>query len=138
MGTSDIYRAVESLPEIAEALVVGVERPDGSYWMPLFVTLATTSALDDEMRAHIRTTIRKQVSPRHVPDDIIAAPGIPHTLTGKKIEIPIKRLLQGHNGTVQKGAIDNPDLLDWYRTYAPTPATHADTVQAEADKGVRP
>ncbi|WP_425303558.1 acetoacetate--CoA ligase, partial [Nocardia wallacei] len=95
MGSADIYQAVERLPEVAEALVIGAEQPGGGYWMPLFVVLAEGAALTDELCRRIYATIRTEVSPRHVPDEIIAAPAIPHTRTGKRLEVPIKRLLQG-------------------------------------------
>ncbi|MEV5652269.1 acetoacetate--CoA ligase [Nocardia sp. NPDC052254] len=116
MGSADIYQAVEQLPEIAEALVIGAEQPDGGYWMPLFVTLAPGYDLTDEVRKRIKDTIRSEVSPRHVPDEIIAAPGIPHTRTGKKLEVPIKKLFQGADvdRVVERSAVDNPDLLSWY------------------------
>ncbi|PSR67883.1 acetoacetate--CoA ligase [Nocardia sp. MDA0666] len=116
MGSADIYQAVEQLPEIAEALVIGAEQPDGGYWMPLFVTLAPGAELTDELKQRINATIRSEVSPRHVPDDIIAAPGIPHTRTGKKLEVPIKKLFQGADPdrVVERSAVDNPDLLTWY------------------------
>ena len=95
MGSADIYEVVERLPEIRESLVIGIEQPDGGYWMPLFVQLAEGAVLDDALRDRIRTAIRGQLSPRHVPDEVIAVPGVPHTLTGKRIEVPVKRLLQG-------------------------------------------
>ena len=116
MGSADIYQSVERLPEIAEALVIGAEQPDGGYWMPLFVVLADGSELTDELRDKIKRTIRDEVSPRHVPDDIIVAPGVPHTRTGKKLEVPIKKLFQGADAArvVEKSAVDDPALLDWY------------------------
>ena len=116
MGSADIYQAVERLPEIAEALVIGAEQPDGGYWMPLFVVLADDAELTDELRDRIKRTIRDEVSPRHVPDEIIVAPGIPHTRTGKKLEVPIKKLFQGADPArvVEKSAVDDPALLDWY------------------------
>ncbi len=116
MGSADIYQAVERLPEIAEALVIGAEQPDGGYWMPLFVLLADDAELTDELRDRIKRTIRDEVSPRHVPDEIIVAPGIPHTRTGKKLEVPIKKLFQGADPArvVEKSAVDDPALLDWY------------------------
>ena len=96
MGSADIYQAVERLPEIAEALVIGAEQPDGGYWMPLFVVLAEDAELTDELTGpHQATPSVSEVSPRHVPDEILVAPGIPHTRTGKKLEVPIKKLLQG-------------------------------------------
>jgi acetoacetyl-CoA synthetase len=116
MGSADIYQAVERLPEIAEALVIGAEQPDGGYWMPLFVVLADDAELTDELCDRIRRTIREEVSPRHVPDDILVAPGVPHTRTGKKLEVPIKKLLTGADPgrIVERSAVDDPALLDWY------------------------
>ncbi|WP_040813015.1 acetoacetate--CoA ligase [Nocardia concava] len=116
MGSADIYQAVEALPEIAEALVIGVELPEGAYWMPLFVTLAPGVELTDEVKQRVNAAIRAEVSPRHVPDEIIEAPGIPHTRTGKKLEVPIKKLLQGADlsRVVAPTAVDDPALLDWY------------------------
>ena len=110
MGSADIYQAVERLPEIAEALVIGAEQPDGGYWMPLFVVLADDAELTDELRDRIKRTIRDEVSPRHVPDEIIVAPGVPHTRTGKKLEVPIKKLFQGADPArmVEKSAVDDP------------------------------
>lgn len=116
MGSADIYQSVERLPEIAEALVIGAEQPDGGYWMPLFVVPADGVSLTDELVDKIKQTIRTEVSPRHVPDEVILAPGIPHTRTGKKLEVPIKKLFQGADVSkvVERSAVDNPDLLDWY------------------------
>lgn len=118
MGSADIYQAVERLPEVAEALIIGVDQPDGGYWMPLFVVLAEGAELSDALRDRIQSTIREEVSPRHVPDEIIAAPGVPHTRTGKKLEVPIKKLFQGADAAkvVERSAVDDPDLLDWYVT----------------------
>jgi len=116
MGSADIYQAVERLPEVAEALVIGCEQEDGGYWMPLFVVLAEGAALDDDLRERIKKTIRDEVSPRHVPDEIIEAPGVPHTRTGKKLEVPIKKLFGGADAAkvVERTAVDDPELLDWY------------------------
>ncbi|GCE43850.1 Acetoacetyl-CoA synthetase [Rhodococcus wratislaviensis] len=116
MGSADIYQVVEKLPEVAEALVVGVDLADGGYWMPLFVVLSEGAVLDDALKQRIRGAIREQASPRHVPDDIIEAPGIPHTRTGKKLEVPLKRIFQGADAgrTVDRSAVDDPGLLDWF------------------------
>ncbi|MDT0316818.1 acetoacetate--CoA ligase [Streptomyces millisiae] len=116
MGSADIYEAVERLPEIRESLVVGIELPDGGYWMPLFVRLAEGAALDDALRASIRRTIREHLSPRHVPDEVIEVPGVPHTLTGKRLEVPVKRLLQGAalESTVNPGSVDDVELLRFF------------------------
>ncbi|MFI1004416.1 acetoacetate--CoA ligase [Streptomyces galbus] len=116
LGSADIHDVVERLPEITEALVIGAEEPDGGYWMPLFVVPAAGVTLDDALRAKIRDAIRAGASPRHVPDDILEAPGIPHTRTGKKLEVPVKRLLQGApvEQVVNAAAVDAPDLIDYY------------------------
>jgi acetoacetyl-CoA synthetase len=84
--------------------------------MPLFIVLADGSALTDDLRERIKKTIRDEVSPRHVPDDIIEAPGVPHTRTGKKLEVPIKKLFAGADAAkvVERTAVDDPALLDWY------------------------
>ncbi|KUF14235.1 acetoacetate--CoA ligase [Streptomyces silvensis] len=116
MGSADIYEAVERLPEIRESLVIGVEQPDGGYWMPLFIHLAPGAVLDDGLRDRIKRTIREQLSPRHVPDEVIEVPAVPHTLTGKRIEVPVKRLLQGTplDKAVNAGSVDNIELLHFY------------------------
>jgi acetoacetyl-CoA synthetase len=95
MGSADIYNAVERVPEVRDCLVVGVEQDDGGYWMPLFVDVEDRVTLDEELRARIAAQIRQHASPRHVPDDILGVPGIPRTLTGKRLEISIKRILLG-------------------------------------------
>ncbi|WP_327237614.1 acetoacetate--CoA ligase [Streptomyces sp. NBC_01317] len=120
MGSADIYEVVERLAEIRESLVIGVEEPDGGYWMPLFVHLAEGQRLDDGLRARIATTIRQELSPRHVPDEIIEVPGVPHTLTGKRIEVPVKRLLQGASldQAVNAGSVDHVELLHFYADLA--------------------
>ncbi|MGW3403091.1 acetoacetate--CoA ligase [Streptomyces zhihengii] len=120
MGSADIYEAVERLPEIRESLVIGLEQPDGGYWMPLFVHLTEGTALDDGLRDRVKRTIREQLSPRHVPDEIIEVPGVPHTLTGKRIEVPVKRLLQGTplDKAVNPGSVDNLELLRFYEDIA--------------------
>ncbi|MFC4128215.1 acetoacetate--CoA ligase [Nocardia rhizosphaerae] len=120
MGSADIYQAVDDLPELADTLVIGAEQPDGGYWMPLFVVLAPDTVLTDELRARIGTVIRTRTSPRHVPDEIIAAPGVPRTRTGKKLEVPVKKVLQGADpeDVVDPGAVDDPALLQWYARFA--------------------
>ncbi len=114
MGGAEIYSAVERMPEVHDCLVVGIEQDDGGYWMPLFVHLADGVALDDELRSRIVAEIRYHASPRHVPDDILAVPGMPRTLTGKRLEIPIKRILLGAapGEATQLSSIDRPELLD--------------------------
>ncbi len=113
MGSAEIYTAVETLPQVRDCLVVGVEQDDGGYWMPLFVQLADGVVLDDELRARITAAIRAGASPRHVPDDIVAVPGIPRTMTGKRLEIPVKRILLGAapGDVVTPSSLDRPELL---------------------------
>lgn len=111
IGTAEIYQAVEAVDEVVEALAVGVEERDGGYWLPLFVVLRQHDALDDGLRQRIVGAIRSGASPRHVPDDIIEVEGIPHTLTGKKLEVPIKRILLGLPPAIDPDAIDKPELL---------------------------
>ncbi|MEU2060320.1 acetoacetate--CoA ligase [Streptomyces sp. NPDC013455] len=116
LGSADIHDVVERLPEITEALVIGAEEPDGGYWMPLFVVPAPGVTLDDALREKIREAIRSGASPRHVPDEILGVPGIPHTRTGKKLEVPVKRLLQGAPAgqVVNPAAVDAPELIDHF------------------------
>jgi acetoacetyl-CoA synthetase len=122
MGSADIYEVVERLPQIKESLVIGLEQPNGGYWMPLFVVLADGAELDDELRGAVRDALRTQLSPRHVPDEIIAVPAIPHTLTGKRIEVPVKRILGGTplEKAVNPGSIDNPDALRVFERFRRT------------------
>ncbi|RPE35743.1 acetoacetate--CoA ligase [Kitasatospora cineracea] len=122
MGSADIYEVVERLPEIAESLVIGLEEPDGGYWMPLFVVLAPGAELDDALTARIRTSLRTELSPRHVPDEVITVQGLPHTLTGKRLEVPVKRLLGGTPLTkaVNPGSVDNLDHLRFFEQLATT------------------
>ena len=119
MGSAEIYTAVERIPEVRDCLVVGVEQDDGGYWMPLFVDLEDGVTLDEELRSRIAAEIRTHASPRHVPDDILDVPGIPRTLTGKRLEIPVKRILLGAAPAeaVQQSSLDRPELLGAFVTY---------------------
>lgn len=120
IGTGELYRLVDSMREIKESLAVGLEDDKGTYQIILFVVLAAGHELDERLSGKLRAVIRDQASPRHVPDQIVAMPGIPHTLTGKKLEVPIKRLLQGtpFDQVADAGAVDNPGLLTAYREWA--------------------
>jgi acetoacetyl-CoA synthetase len=116
LGSSDIYAALEPVAEVLDALVVGAEEPDGGYYMPLFVVLAHDAELTDELATRINAIIREQTSPRHVPDEIIAAPAVPMTHTLKKAEVPVKKLFAGHDpsSAIAKGSLTNPDSIDFY------------------------
>ncbi|MGY1822362.1 acetoacetate--CoA ligase [Geodermatophilus sp. SYSU D00079] len=120
MGTADIYAAVESIPEVLDCVVLGVEQRDGGYWMPLFVKLAEGAELDEELTGRIREAIRRQASPRHVPDEVIAVPAVPHTRTGKRLEVPLKRLFQGVDPAraLNVGAVDDPAAVEHYLALA--------------------
>ena len=113
-GTSELYGVVDAIPEVADSLVIGLERADGTYWMPLFVALRPGTELDDALTARINAAIRTGLSPRHVPDEIIAVPAIPRTLSGKKMEVPVKRLLQGRPlaEVAAPGTTADPTALD--------------------------
>ncbi|MFD5817066.1 acetoacetate--CoA ligase [Streptomyces sp. NPDC127038] len=120
MGSADIYAVVDQVPGVADSLVVGVEQPDGGYFMPLFVVPAEGTAFDEGLRRDIVSAIRGRLSPRHVPDAIVAVPAVPRTLTGKKLEVPVKRVLQGARpGEVSsQGAVTHPEMLTWFEEFA--------------------
>ena len=123
MGTSEFYRIVEQLPEIQDSLVVEVGGDEAK--LVLFVVLAPNVKLDDALRRRINETLRRELSPRHAPDRILAVPEIPKTLNGKKLEVPVKRLLMGQPlaAAVSEGAVANPAslgvLVDAYKEVAP-------------------
>ncbi len=119
MGSADIYAAVEAMPEVVEALVLGVELPDGGYWLPLFVRLPEGADLDPALADRIKAVVREKASPRHVPDEVVGVPAIPHTSTGKKLEVPLKRIAQGvpAERALTLGAVDDPDAVHWFVRY---------------------
>ena len=119
-GTSELYSVVEGLPEIVDSLVIGLELPHGVYWMPLFVVLADDVDLDAALTGRIKAAIREQLSQRHVPDEIVAVPAIPRTLTGKKMEVPVKRLFLGRplEEVAAVGATADPAALAWFAGFA--------------------
>ncbi len=120
MGTSELYSAVEALPEVMDSMVVDLEYLGRDSYMPLFVVLRPGFALDDAMRAHLNGAIKTALSPRFVPNDIFQVAEIPRTLSGKKQELPIKKLLLGQpiDKVVNKDAMANPGCLDWYVAFA--------------------
>jgi acetoacetyl-CoA synthetase len=113
MGTSEIYRAVLALDEITDALVVDIAKGDDA-WMPLFVVLREGASLDDDVVAEIRRRVREDCSPRHVPNDIIAVSQVPRTLSGKVLELPVKRILMGTppEKAAARDSLSNPEALD--------------------------
>ncbi|WP_345382035.1 acetoacetate--CoA ligase [Pseudonocardia yuanmonensis] len=120
LGSSDFYDVLETMPEISETLVVGVDRPDDGYWLGLFVVPAAGHVLDDALRRRIVDTLRTRLTPRHVPDEILEAPAVPHTLSGKKMEVPIKKLMTGRplEKAANVASVDDPDALRWYARFA--------------------
>ena len=116
MGTSEIYRAVEAVPEVLDALVVDVPRPGTEGWMPLFVVLAQGVTLDDRLAGEIKRRIREQCSPRHVPNTVLQIPEVPRTLSGKVLEVPVKRILTGTPAeqAASRGSLANPAALDYF------------------------
>lgn len=120
MGTSEIYRAVEALPEVLDSMVVDLEYLGRESFMPMFVVLRDGLQLDDALREQLADAIRTALSPRFVPDEIVHVPEIPRTLTGKKQELPIKKLLLGQplEKVVNKDTMANPASLQWFVAYA--------------------
>ena len=115
MGTSEIYRAVLAVDDVADALVVDVPR-DGRDWMPLFVVLREGASLSDDLIAEIRRRIREDCSPRHVPDEIRQIAEVPRTLSGKVLEVPVKRILMGTppDQAASRESLANPGALDYF------------------------
>jgi acetoacetyl-CoA synthetase len=120
MGTSEIYRAVLDLDEILDALVVDVPRPGTDGWMPLFVVLREGAELDDELKREIARRVRERCSPRHVPDEVFVIDAVPRTLSGKVLEVPVKRILMGTPAeqAASRDSLANPAALDYFTAMA--------------------
>jgi acetoacetyl-CoA synthetase len=116
MGTSELYSAVEALPEVMDSLVVDLEYLGRDSYMPLFVVLRPGVTLDNALRDKLNQAIKTALSPRFLPNEIFQVAEIPRTLSGKKQELPIKKLLLGQpiERVVNKDAMANPACLDWY------------------------
>jgi acetoacetyl-CoA synthetase len=119
MGTAEIYRAVLAVDQVVDALVVDIPR-DGEDWMPLFVVLREGTELDDDLTAQIKRRIREDCSPRHVPNEIVAIEEIPRTLSGKVLELPVKRILMGTDPekAASRDSLQNPAALDFFVSWA--------------------
>lgn len=120
IGTAEIYRVVERLAGVADSIVVNVELPDGRFFMPLFVQMRDGAAFDDVIADAITTALRSECSARHVPDAIFRTPEVPYTLTGKKIEVPLKRILSRTpvDKAVNTSALRNPEALEFYLRFS--------------------
>jgi acetoacetyl-CoA synthetase len=120
LGTAELYRVVEAVPEVLDSLVIDIEVLGRPSWMPLFVVLRPGARLDDALVAELRRRIREGVSPRFLPDEIVQVSEVPRTLTGKKQELPVKKLMLGRKlaEVVNPDACANPAAFDWYVAYA--------------------
>jgi acetoacetyl-CoA synthetase len=120
MGTSEIYRAVLGLDQIVDALVVDIPRPGTEGWMPLFVVLREGVEVDDDLRGEIARRVRSQCSPRHVPDEVFPITEVPRTLSGKVLEVPVKRILMGTppEQAASRDSLANPAALDYFSEMA--------------------
>jgi acetoacetyl-CoA synthetase len=116
MGTSEIYRAVQGADEVLDCLVVDVPRPGTEGWMPLFVVLREGAELDEQLTAEIKRRVRERCSPRHVPDEIFEISEVPRTLSGKVLEVPVKRILTGTppERAASKDSLANPEALGYF------------------------
>lgn len=116
MGTSEIYAAVESLPEVLDSIVLDLQYLGQDSALVLFVVLREGAHLDDAIVARINEAVRSALSPRFLPDEVIQAPAIPRTLSGKKQEIPLKRIFQGHDPStvINRDVMANPEVIEWY------------------------
>ncbi len=122
IGTAEIYRAIDEIPEIADSLIVNIENADGSDWMPLFVMLQNGALLDDSLIKNIKTALKTQYSPRHVPDAIIVVPEIPLTISGKKMEAPVKKIFmkQPLEKAFNPDSMRNPGAMQFFIDLAMT------------------
>lgn len=120
IGTAEIYRAVDTVEGVADALIINIELSDGRHYMPLFVVMKPGHALDETVQSHIRQVLRQTYSPRHVPDEIIPVAEIPYTISGKKLETPIKKLMMGISldKAASTDALRNPSSLDFFVEFA--------------------
>ena len=120
MGTSELYSAIEALPEVVDSLVVDLEYLGRESYMPLFVVLKSGAVLDEAIKARLNSAIKTALSPRFIPNDIFQVADIPRTLSGKKQELPIKKLLLGQplEKVVNRDAMANPGCLDWFVRFA--------------------
>jgi acetoacetyl-CoA synthetase len=130
IGTAEIYRSLATLPEIDDSLIVNLDLPHGKFFMPLFVTLKDGIKLDPTIADKIRATLKREYSPRHVPDKIYQVDSIPFTLTGKKMEVPVRKILMGvaPEKAANRDAVANPHALDYFVAYTKNQTDYSLTV----------
>lgn len=116
IGTSEIYRAVDKIPEVKDSMIICIEKEGGNFWMPLFVVMKSGNELTEDIIKNINQTIRSDYSPRHVPDTILEVKDLPYTISGKKTETPVKKVLMGQDPkkVVNKGALKNPESMEYF------------------------
>jgi acetoacetyl-CoA synthetase len=116
MGTSEIYQVVEALPEVLDSLVIDLEALGRESYMPLFVVLREGVELDESLKQKIKQKVRQDISPRHVPNEILIVEQVPYTLSGKKMEVPIRKILLGQpvEQAANPGAMRNPESLQFF------------------------
>lgn len=119
IGTAEVYRAVDTVAEVQDSLIVNIELPRGGDYMPLFVVMKNNLMLTGEIKNTIKKALRTLYSPRHVPDEIIQVKDIPYTISGKKMEMPVKKLLMGRSleKSVNPAAVKNPGSLEFFKTF---------------------
>ncbi|OUS24779.1 acetoacetate--CoA ligase [Gammaproteobacteria bacterium 45_16_T64] len=120
IGTAEIYRTVEKIEEISDSIIVNLTLDDGKFFMPLFVSFNNGITLDDRLRDKIRLALKTEYSPRHVPDKIIQIDAVPYTLTNKKMEVPVRKILSGMqvDKAANPDAMANPEALVFFANYA--------------------
>ncbi|MCB0686143.1 MAG: acetoacetate--CoA ligase, partial [Saprospiraceae bacterium] len=120
IGTAEIYRAVDKIKAIKDSLIVNLELSGGRHYMPLFVLLNEGQKLTDAVKDQIRQVLRSEYSPRHVPDEIIEVKDIPYTISGKKLEAPVKKILLGYpiGKAANPDSMRNPESLDFFVAFA--------------------
>lgn len=116
IGTSEVYRAVDKVEEIQDSMIICVEKPGGKFYMPLFVVMKPGVELTEDLKKKINTTLRNEYTPRHVPDDIVEVTDIPYTISGKKTETPVKKILMGKDPAkvINTGALRNPGSMNFF------------------------
>ena len=116
MGTSEFYRIVDEFPEVVSSLVVDTSSLGKEGNLLLFLELSEDTMLDDALIVKLRTRLKSTLSPRHVPDEILAVPEVPRTLNGKKVEVPVKRILLGESPeeVITPSSLENPDSINYF------------------------
>jgi len=119
IGTAEIYRVLNEIPELEDSLIVNLELEGGRHYMPLFVKLRNDLSVDDTLKQAIAFLLKSKCSPRHIPDDVIQVPDIPYTISGKKMEAPVKKILMGMkvDDSLNRDAMRNPESLKFFTEF---------------------